>query len=105
MITQKTFKIKSRNDLEFRVGKISSVEMLTLQTQINFKSIQQTETVFTFILEHIEVNINGVWTNVKEKGRDIYVPFDLEENLVSLQELVVYFLNDVMKPIFKKSKE
>lgn len=105
MLEQKTFKIDSRNNLEFRIGKISAIEMLTLQTQINFKSLEQTETVFTFILEHIEVNINGVWTNVKEKGRDIYMPLDLENDLASLQELVVYFLNDVMKPIFKKSKE
>ena len=105
MIEQKTFKIKSRKDLEFKVGKISSIEMLTLQTQINFKSMTQTETVFSFILEHIEVSINGTWVTVKEKGRDIYVPFDIEQDLVALQELVVYFLNDVLKPIFKKSKE
>lgn len=105
MIKQDTFKINSRKDLEFRVGKISSIEMLSLQTQINFKSMTQTETVFSFILEHVEVNINGAWATVKEKGRDIYVPFDLEEDLMALQEIVVYFLNDVLKPIFKKSKE
>ncbi len=105
MINQKTFKIDSRKDLEFRVGKISSLEMLTLQTQIDFKSMQQTETLFAFILEHTEVNLNGVWVSVKEKGRDVYMPLDLEEDLMSLQEIVVYFLNDVMKPIFKKSKE
>ena len=105
MIKQETFKSKSRKDLEFRVGNISSIEMLTLQTQINFKSMTQTETVFSFILEHVEVNINGIWTTVKEKGRDIYIPFDLENDLMALQEIVVYFLNDVLKPIFKKSKE
>lgn len=105
MINQEIFRIDSRKDLEFRVGKISAVEMLGLQTQINFNSLTQTETVFTFILEHIEVNIAGVWTPVKEKGRDIYMPLNLEENLIALQELVIYFLNNVMKPLFKKSKE
>ena len=104
MLEQKTFKINSRKE-EFRVGKISAIEMLTLQTQINFNSMTQTETVFSFILEHIEVNISGTWTPIKEKGRELYIPLDLEQDILALQEIVVYFLNDVLKPIFKKSKE
>lgn len=105
MIKQKEFKIESRPELEFRVGKITSIEMLTLQSQINFKSRIQTNEVFSFILEHLEVKIADVWTKVKEPNREIYMPIDLEEDMMALQELVVYFLNDILKPLFLKSNE
>lgn len=102
---QTEFQIKARPNLKFRVGKIGAVEMLALQTQIDFKSLVQTETVFNFIFEHIEVEIAGKWIPVKEKNREVYYPVDLEEDMNALHELLFYFLNNVVKPLFVKSNE
>lgn len=99
---QQNFKIKSRNE-EFRIAKISPVELLALQTQIDFNSLNQTTTTFNFILEHIEVKLVDQW--IKVKNNNIYMPVDLEQDLMALQELVLYFLSDYLAPLFKKSNE
>lgn len=99
---EQVFKIKSRNE-EFRIAKMSPVELLALQTQIDFNSLQQTTTTFDFILEHIEVSIANSWTKVKDNN--IYMPINIESDLTALQELVVYFLSDYLAPLFKKSNE
>ena len=41
MKENETFNIEGRKEL-FRVGKISTVEILAIQTQINFNSLSQT---------------------------------------------------------------
>ena len=105
MIKQTEFKIKSRPELEFRVGKISAIDMLALQIQTNFEDMKQTKEVFTFILEHIEVKLLEKWVNVKVQGREIYMPENLEEDLRALQELYTYFLVNILKPLFVKSEE
>lgn len=105
MITQTEFTIDSMQDKKFRVGKITAIEMLSLNSQIDFTNLKSTQIVYSFILEHIEVNIAGVWTTVKEKNFDTYYPNDLNDNINALEDLVIYFLLHVLKPLFTKSNE
>lgn len=104
MKENETFNIEGRKEL-FRVGKISTVEILAIQTQINFNSLYQTETLFNFILEHIEVSLNNMWVSLKEKGREVYMPLDIQEDYIALQQLCIYFIKDYLQPLFKKSEE
>lgn len=104
MKENETFNIEGRKEL-FRVGKISTVEILAIQTQINFNSLSQTETLFNFILEHIEVSLNNVWVTLKEKGREVYMPLDIQNDYIALQQLCIYFIKDYLQPLFKKSEE
>ena len=104
MKENETFNIEGRKEL-FRVGKISTVEILAIQTQINFNSLSQTETLFNFILEHIEVSLNNVWVTLKEKGREVYMPVDIQNDYIALQQLCIYFIKDYLQPLFKKSEE
>ena len=104
MKENETFNIEGRKEL-FRVGKISTVEILAIQTQINFNSLSQTETLFNFILEHIEVSLNNMWITLKEKGREVYMPLDIQNDYVALQQLCIYFIKDYLQPLFKKSEE
>lgn len=99
----KEFTINSLKEYTFRVSKISPVTFLALQTQIDFSDLKATETLFNFILEHIEVNINDRWFKVKDG--DTYMPMGIEEQLNCLNEIVMYFLNNVYKPVFTKSEE
>lgn len=104
MKENETFNIEGRKEL-FRVGKISTVEILAIQTQINFNSLYQTETLFNFILEHIEVSLNNTWVTLKEKGREVYMPLDIQNDYIALQQLCIYFIKDYLQPLFKKSEE
>jgi hypothetical protein len=104
MKENETFNIEGRKEL-FRVGKISTVEILAIQTQINFNSLYQTETLFNFILEHIEVSLNNMWVSLKEKGREVYMPLDIQNDYIALQQLCIYFIKDYLQPLFKKSEE
>lgn len=104
MKENETFNIEGRKEL-FRVGKISTVEILAIQTQINFNSLYQTETLFNFILEHIEVSLNNMWVTLKEKGREVYMPLDIQNDYIALQQLCIYFIKDYLQPLFKKSEE
>lgn len=105
MIKHKEFKIKNRPDLLFRVGNISPIDLLALQTQINFDDIKQTKETFTFILENVEVKILDNWVHVKLPGKEVYMPEYLEEDLLSLQQINMVFLGDILKPLFQKSRE
>lgn len=104
MKENETFNIEGRKEL-FRVGKISTVEILAIQTQINFNSLYQTETLFNFILEHIEVSLNNMWVSLKEKGREVYMPLDIQNDYSALQQLCIYFIKDYLQPLFRKSEE
>ena len=104
MKENETFNIEGRKEL-FRVGKISTVEILAIQTQINFNSLSQTETLFSFILEHIEVSLNNMWVTLKEKGREVYMPLDIQNDYIALQQLCIYFIKDYLQPLFRKSEE
>ena len=99
MKENETFNIEGRKEL-FRVGKISTVEILAIQTQINFNSLSQTETLFNFILEHIEVSLNNMWVTLKEKGREVYMPLDIQNDYVALQQLCIYFIKDYLQCTF-----
>lgn len=100
---QKEFIISSFPKLKFRAGKISALEILALKTQIDFDDIEKTQETFKFILEHLEVNIGDKWIKVKEKDKDIYYPAELEDDVAGINDLIMHFLTEVIKPLFLKS--
>ena len=105
MITQKEFKIDSYKDLTFRVGKIDAIQMLAFRTTMDFTNIESTESTYKFVFEHLEVNVGNKWIPVKEKDINVYYPDGLDNNLNAMNELLAYFLNNVVKPLFMKSNE
>lgn len=103
---QKIFTIKAKPDLKFRNKELSPLKVLALQTQIDFGNMEKVEGLFSFILENTEVSNNGYdWVPVKEKGREIYYPSGIEKNLNNLNEIVLAFLNEVIKPLFTESNK
>ncbi len=98
------FKIEGYN-YEFRPSELNAIQLLSLKTRLGFTSLEQSEEIFSFILENVEVNINGTWTKVKEKNSNIFMPLDITENLSIPESIVIYYINNVIKPLFKKSKE
>ena len=97
-----TFKV---DNLEYRFKNISPVKMLALQTSIDFDNFIKTEGLFSFILENTEVNIAGTFTQLKATGRDVYLPQGIENDMKTLMEICMTFLNEVVKPLFQRSSE
>ena len=99
------FKIESRPELEFRTARISPVELLAITTQMDLDKFVQTKALFEFTLEHIEVKVGEKWFPVKIPGQEVYMPTDIEDDLVSLNEILAWFLNEVVAKTFMKSSE
>lgn len=99
------FTIKSRKKDKFRIAKISPVDLLALTTQIDLSNFQQTKVIFTFALEHIEVKVAETWMPVKVVGREVYQPSGIEEDMNAMNELVMYFLNEVIAKTFTQSSK
>lgn len=100
----KEFTIKSKPEFQYRFRDISPVKMLAMQTSIDFDNMDKMEKLYGFILENTEVNIAGTWTQVKEKNRDVYYPIGFEKEVNAMFEICMTFLNEVLKPVFMKSR-
>lgn len=106
MLKEIEFKIKNRPDVQFKFTGITAPELLSINTKINFgKDGEQDENVFTFVLEHAQVKIGNEWFPVKEKNMDVYYPVDIEEDIVSLYQIFTTFVDTIVIPVFKKSRE
>lgn len=99
------FSIESLPETQFRFKTISPVKLLSIQMIVDFDNFDKTTKLFSFILENTEVNIAGTWTNVKMKDRDVYMPQGIDKNLTALMQICTTFMNDVIKPVFQKSRE
>lgn len=104
MAENNTFTIKSRNET-FRIGYVSPVSMLAISTQVDLDNFKKTETLFTFALEHIEVQMGEEWNPVKTPDKEVYMPFGIQTDFTSLDELCTYFLTEVIQPAFQNSSE
>lgn len=104
MIQQKEFTIDGY-DFQFRFAKMNAIEILALQTQLTFNSIAQSQINIESMLERIEVKIGDSWTLVKMKGRQVYTPTSIEENIDLVSKLCSKFMDMIINPLFQKSEE
>lgn len=102
------FKIDSRSE-QFRVSKITPVEMLAISTQVNLENFEQTKVLYQFALEHTEVLLgdgeNAKWKPVKTPKSEVYVPFGIDKDMKALNDLCLYFVTEVIYKAFQKSSE
>ena len=101
---QKEFKLNSRQE-QFRVAKISPIDILAISTQIDFENFKTTKTLMQFCIENVEVKIGEKWLPVKTKEREIYWPKDIENDFVALNEIFIYMMENVVTAVFPKSSE
>lgn len=100
----KEFKIETREET-FRVSKITPVEMLAISTQVDLEKFEQTKVLYQFALEHTEVLMGEQWKPVKTPGKEVYVPFGIEQDMDSLNKICLYFITEVIYKAFQKSSE
>lgn len=93
--------IKEHN---YRIKKMNAIELLSIQSQISFKSAKQSQACYSQILERIEVQCQDKWLPVKEVDKEVYYPAGIENDLVAIQDLIGFFLK-WLKEVFQKSNE
>jgi len=106
MINQE-FKITHRTE-EFRIGKVSPIELLAFgKSEINEKRDEMAQQIALseFALEHLEVKVGDKWLPVKMKGREVWWPQGIENDLIALAELDAKFQEIALAPFFQKSSE
>ncbi len=104
MKIQEEFTIENY-DYTFRVAKMNAIELLALETQLNFKGLNQSQAAIESILERIEVKIGDKWATVKMKDRQVYTPTEVEEDVNLVAELMTKFTKEIVNPVFQKSEE
>lgn len=93
------FKVK---DFVYRIKKMNAIELLALQSQIGFSNMQAAKDCYNIMLENIEVKVKDVFLPVKEEGKNIYLPNDIENDIESVQELIKHMI-EYLKEVFSKS--
>ena len=101
---QKEFKLDSREE-QFRVAKISPIDILAISTQIDFENFKMTKTLMQFCIENVEVKMGEKWLPVKVKDKEIYQPKDIVNDFVALNEIFIYMMENVVTAVFPKSSE
>ena len=90
---------------QFRVGKISPVDLMAVTQIIDFEKFEANKTLITFCLENTEVLIGEKWLPVKTKGREIYQPMGIENDFIALNQIYLYIMENVIAKTFTKSSE
>lgn len=90
-------------DYTFRVAKISPTTLLAITSIINFDSFDANKTLYDFCYENLEVKVGEKWLPVKVKGKDIYQPMGIENNLEFLNKLFIWMMENVISKTFMKS--
>ena len=104
-MTYEEFKIESLPEYRFRVGKISPVDLMAITATIDFEKFDTNKTLIAFCLESSEVLMGEKWMPVKVKGRDVFQPMGIESNLVALNEIFLWMMENVIAKTFMKSSE
>lgn len=93
-----SFKIKG---YEFRVARMNAIETLALQTQLSYDTYDKAEKTIECILTHLEVNVQGTWTRVKEGN--VYCPASIETDVDFIRQLIEAFTVHFLQPLFTSS--
>lgn len=101
-----TFKIEEYPDVTFRVGYIPPVELLGLQSQLDFDDFKKVTFVYSYILEHLECSHDAEepkWFQVKVPGNNTFLPAGLDNNQSAMLHLCMWVIENYILPTFRKS--
>ena len=104
-MTMQEFTIENLPNQTFRVAKISPVDLMAITTMIDFDKFETNKSLITFCLENTEVKMGNTWQPVKVKGRENYQPMGIENDFISLNQIFVWMMENVIAKTFTKSSE
>lgn len=89
----------------FRVKKMNAIEALAFRTTFDIDDFNSTVDALYRILEYVEVKVVDKWLPVKEKNEMSFMPTGIEDNVNAINQISKFFINDYLKPLFRKSDE
>lgn len=95
----KEFKIKNN---VYRIKQMNAIQLLAFKTQINFDDFKKAESLYSLVLENVEVQVNDKWLQVKQGNN--YYPAKIENDVEAIEEILNQFL-EYLKEVFQKSNE
>ena len=102
-MTHEEFRIESLPDQAFRVAKISPVDLMAITQTIDFDKFEANRTLINFCLESAEALMGETWMPVKTKGREVYQPMGIEGNIIALNEIFLWMMENVVAKAFTRS--
>lgn len=99
---EQTFQIEHSGET-FRIKKMNAIEILAVRSQISNKDVATSMNMFSTILECIECRVGNEWLPVKTKGKEVYFPNGIEDDVLVIQDLVSYFMGEFLVKVFQKS--
>lgn len=89
------------------IPRISGPKVLAMST-VFFKArsdndIESWDTIYTFCLEHSFIEVGGKLVPIKEKGKEIYWPQNLADDLKFQRAVCSIFLSRVFETVFLDS--
>lgn len=76
----------------FRIAKMNAIELLAMQTQIDFSDYKSAVNSFSIALEHCEVRMPGTESWMKVKDGEAYFPAEIENDTVLAEGVAKKFL-------------
>ena len=101
----KEFEISSKAGVKFRTTYISPVDLMALGSQVDLDDFAKSKLLFTFALEHTEVMIGEKWFSVKRPNQEQYMPIGIENEIVALNEISAWFIENIVINTFTKSSK
>lgn len=92
------------NNHTYRIKKMNAIELLALQSQVDFSSLENAIKFYTTIVECFEVKVKDSWLPVKQPHSDIYLPENIKDDVLTIEELIKYMI-DYLKEVFQKSNK
>ena len=92
------------DDKEFRIRKMNAIELMALRTQLSFSNFEEAINTYSTLMENLEYHFKDKWLPVKEKGRNIFYPNGIEEDINAISQMLEYVL-DYFKSVFPKSSK
>lgn len=93
------------NEYKLRFKDMNPITLLAMQTLLDMKTMKKTEELFTIVLENTEVEIAGTYVPLKAKGRNVYLPENIDKDFDTLNTILSKFIELVLTPLFTKSKK
>lgn len=84
---------KQIGKFNFRIRKMNAIELLAFNMQSEIQTFDGTVETFNLILENIEVQTGDSWLPVKEKNKNIFYPSGIENDIMTIKELIPFFMN------------
>jgi hypothetical protein len=87
----------------FKFDKVSPVKLSAIMMSLDLDDPTKSEALITLAVESCKVKINDKWAPVKMPGKEVYMPFGIENDIEAFLGIAKEFLDQKVTNSFTKS--